>query len=80
MKVPDYWGVVGFPITHSLTPKIFQIVGEHMGFESIKIVFIKAKNIVAEESEKLKILEVTCTKLHDVVLFLLVFSCLFFWF
>ena len=56
MKVPDYWGVVGFPIAHSLTPKIFQIVGEHMGFGSIKIVFIKAKNIedFIKETNKIK--------------------------
>ena len=56
MKVPDYWGVVGFPIAHSLTPKIFQIVGEYMGFEGIKIVFIKAKNIedFIRETNKIK--------------------------
>ena len=45
MKVPEYWGVVGFPVAHSLTPKIFQIVGEYMGFETIKVMFIEARDI-----------------------------------
>jgi len=45
MKVPEYWGVIGFPVTHSLTPKIFQIVGEHIGFEATEVMFIEAKNI-----------------------------------
>ncbi len=56
MKVPDYWGVIGFPVTHSLTPKIFQIVGEHMGFEDIKVMFIEARNIeeFIKETNKIK--------------------------
>ena len=45
MKVPEYWGVIGFPVTHSLTPKIFQIVGEHIGFVATEVMFIEAKNI-----------------------------------
>ena len=29
MKTPAYWGIAGFPISHSLTPRLFEIVGEH---------------------------------------------------
>lgn len=45
MKVPEYWGVVGFPVEHSLTPKLFNIVGEYMGIESPETIFIEARNI-----------------------------------
>ena len=56
MKVPEYWGVVGFPVAHSLTPKIFQIVGEYMGFETIKVMFIEARDIeeFIKETNKIK--------------------------
>jgi shikimate dehydrogenase len=56
MKAPDYWGVIGFPVTHSLTPKIFQIVGEYMGFDGIKAIFIEARDIeeFIKETNKIK--------------------------
>ena len=56
MNAPDYWGVMGFPIAHSLTPKIFEIVGRYMGFEDVIVIFIEAKNIeeVIKKTNNLK--------------------------
>ncbi len=45
MKTPAYWGVSGFPIEHSLTPKIFNIVGEALNLDTTKTIFIEARNI-----------------------------------
>ncbi len=30
MKTPDYWGIAGYPVSHSLTPRLFAIVGEKL--------------------------------------------------
>ena len=44
MKTPAYWGVSGFPISHSLTPKIFNIVGDALNLDTANMIFIEAKN------------------------------------
>ncbi len=56
MNAPEYWGVIGFPVAHSLTPRIFQIVGEHLDFENIKVMFIEARDIeeFIKETNKIK--------------------------
>jgi shikimate 5-dehydrogenase len=45
VKTPDYWGIAGFPITHSLTPRLFEIVGRYLGITDVTSVFIEAENI-----------------------------------
>ena len=45
MKTPTYWGIVGSPITHSLTPRMFNIVGEHLQIKNVKNVFLEVKTI-----------------------------------
>jgi len=45
VKTPAYWGIAGFPIAHSLTPRLFKIVGEYVGIYGIKSVFIEANSI-----------------------------------
>lgn len=47
MDYPNFWGVAGYPISHSLTPRLFEIVGGTLGFRSAKTVFLEARN--AEE-------------------------------
>ena len=27
LDYPNYWGVAGYPISHSLTPRLFEILG-----------------------------------------------------
>tara|TARA_Y100001970_G_scaffold98864_1_gene124359 strand:+ start:5135 stop:5866 length:732 start_codon:yes stop_codon:yes gene_type:complete len=45
MSGPAYWGIAGFPISHSLTPQLFKIVGEYVGISSPQCVFIEANSI-----------------------------------
>ena len=45
MKTPAYWGIAGFPIAHSLTPRLFKIVGEYVGLSGSQCVFIEADSI-----------------------------------
>ena len=45
MKTPAYWGIAGFPISHSLTPRLFEIVGEHVELSGPQCVFIEANSI-----------------------------------
>ena len=45
MKTPAYWGIAGFPITHSLTPRLFQIVGKYLGMTDVISISIEAENI-----------------------------------
>ena len=45
MKTPAYWGIVGFPITHSLTPRMFNIVGNHLKMEKVKVIFLEVKTV-----------------------------------
>jgi len=44
VKTPDYWGIAGYPISHSLTPKLFNIIGEKLNLGEIKQLFLEAKN------------------------------------
>ena len=45
MKTPAYWGIAGFPVAHSLTPRLFEIVGKYVGFSSSQRLFIEANSI-----------------------------------
>ena len=64
MKTPAYWGIAGFPIAHSLTPRLFKIVGEYVGISGIQSVFIEA-NSIDEFLENIKSLDgdiwISCT-------------------
>ena len=40
MNGPAYWGIAGYPISHSLTPRLFEIVGEELGL-SAQSVYLK---------------------------------------
>jgi hypothetical protein len=42
---PAYWGIAGFPIAHSLTPKLFTIVGGHLGISGAQCIFVEARSI-----------------------------------
>ena len=56
MIMPEYWGIAGHPIKHSLTPKIFKIIGKHLGIVNPKMVFIDVENI-EEFENKINMLE-----------------------
>ena len=56
MKTPAYWGIAGFPITHSLTPRLFQIVGNYLGMTDVISISIEAENI-KEFKEKIDQIE-----------------------
>ena len=45
MKTPAYWWIAGFPITHSLTPRLFQIVGKYLGMTDVISISIEAENL-----------------------------------
>ncbi|MBJ16761.1 MAG: hypothetical protein CMB66_00725 [Euryarchaeota archaeon] len=45
MKGPKFWGIAGNPIAHSLTPKLFSIVGSKLGIEQAEQVYIEANSI-----------------------------------
>ena len=45
MRVPDHWGIIGFPISHSLTPRLFEIVGKYVGIEGSNNLSIETQNI-----------------------------------
>ena len=47
MGYPSFWGVAGYPISHSLTPRLFEIVGSALGFGGVKAVSLEARS--AEE-------------------------------
>ena len=64
MDNPDFWGVAGYPISHSLTPQLFEIVGATLGFGSVKTVFLEAGDAdeFFERAEKLEgELWISCT-------------------
>ena len=48
--MPDYWGITGYPISHSLTPRLFAAVGEHLGMSGAQQVFLEADSIDEFES------------------------------
>ncbi len=43
--MPDYWGIAGYPVSHSLTPRLFATVGGHLGMEGVQQVFLEAGGI-----------------------------------
>ena len=42
LDYPNYWGVAGYPISHSLTPRLFEILGDFLGSGNVKNVFLEA--------------------------------------
>jgi len=48
--MPDYWGIAGYPISHSLTPRLFAAVGEHLGMGGAQQVFLEADGIYEFEN------------------------------
>ena len=50
MDGPAYWGIAGNPISHSLTPRLFSIVGASLGIGPAEQVFITATSIEEFES------------------------------
>ena len=44
MDAPAYWGVAGYPISHSITPKLFSIVGGEMGLVQAEQIFVEASS------------------------------------
>ena len=42
MDAPAYWGVAGRPVSHSITPKLFSIVGGAMGLVQAEQIFVEA--------------------------------------
>ena len=44
MDAPAHWGVAGYPISHSLTPKLFSIVGDAMGLARAEKIFVEASS------------------------------------
>jgi len=53
---PAYWGIAGHPISHSLTPRLFELVGNHLGIGGAEQVYIDARGI-DEFLEKVSSLE-----------------------
>ena len=51
MSSPAFWGIAGSPISHSLTPRLFSIVGAYLGMEPSKQVFLEATNISEFQSQ-----------------------------
>ena len=44
MNGPAYWGIAGYPISHSLTPKLFEIVGAELG-QKAQSVYLEADSM-----------------------------------
>ena len=49
MNGPAYWGIAGYPISHSLTPRLFELVGAKLGLTA-QSVYIEADSM--DEFEK----------------------------
>lgn len=43
--MPAYWGIAGYPVSHSLTPRLFALVGEHLGMDEVIPIFLEARGI-----------------------------------
>ena len=43
--MPNYWGIAGYPVSHSLTPRLFAAVGDHLGMEGAQQVYLEAGGI-----------------------------------
>ncbi len=44
MNGPAYWGIAGYPISHSMTPRLFEIVGGELGLEA-QSVYLEADSM-----------------------------------
>ena len=44
MNGPAYWGIAGYPISHSLTPRLFELVGAKLGLTA-QSVYIEADSM-----------------------------------
>ena len=44
MNGPAYWGIAGYPISHSLTPRLFEIVGAALGLKG-QSVYLEADSM-----------------------------------
>ncbi|MEC9120283.1 MAG: hypothetical protein VYC33_03030 [Candidatus Thermoplasmatota archaeon] len=44
MNGPAYWGIAGYPISHSLTPRLFEIVGTELGLKA-QSVYLEADSM-----------------------------------
>ena len=44
MDAPAYWGIAGRPVSHSITPKLFSIVGGAMGLVQAEQIFVEASD------------------------------------
>ena len=44
MNGPAYWGIAGYPISHSLTPRLFEIVGSELGLKA-QSVYLEADSM-----------------------------------
>jgi len=42
---PSFWGIAGYPVSHSLTPRLFAAVGRHLDIEGPQGVFLEAADI-----------------------------------
>jgi len=42
---PSFWGIAGYPVSHSLTPRLFAAVGRHLGIEGPQAGFLEAADI-----------------------------------
>ena len=42
--MPVYWGIAGYPISHSLTPRLFSLVGGYLGMTA-GTVYLEARGI-----------------------------------
>jgi len=51
MGGPAFWGIAGIPISHSLTPRLFSIVGSSLEMEQAGQVFIEAASIEEFETK-----------------------------
>ncbi|MBV43510.1 MAG: hypothetical protein CMA54_01835, partial [Euryarchaeota archaeon] len=51
MGGPAFWGIAGSPISHSLTPRLFSVVGSSLGMEQAGQAFIEAASIEEFESK-----------------------------
>ena len=44
MNGPAYWGIAGYPISHSLTPRLFELVGAELGLNA-QSVYLEADSM-----------------------------------
>lgn len=43
--MPNYWGIAGFPISHSITPRLFSLVGDFLGMAQAEQISIEANSL-----------------------------------